>query len=289
MSEVVSDRELDVSAILTSGQVFRFVKASGSDSWCGVDGTDVIEAVRVDGGWRLSSRPDPSAHRRFFRLDRDIAKIRRAIAKADPRLRTLLNRNPGLRVVRCSRADETLFSFLCTANNHLPRIMRMVRSLASLGEEIEPGLFVFPKPAVIATTSEKDFREMGFGYRAASILACARALAKRKEGWLEGLRQGSYSDAHAALCELPGVGPKIADCVCLFGLHFDEAVPLDVHLWRAAAQLYESELVGTAITPQRYRRVSTTFRDIFGVQAGWAQQFLFYEAVSAKYRAESTY
>jgi N-glycosylase/DNA lyase len=289
VSEVVSDRELDVSAILTSGQVFRFGNPSWSDSWCGVDGSNVIEATRDEGGWRLSSRPDGSAYKRLFRLECDMAKIRRAIGQADPRFRPMLKRNPGLRVIHCSRADETLFSFLCTANNHLPRITRMVRCLAALGAEIEPGMFVFPEPPLIAAVPEKDLRMLGFGYRAGSIAACARVLSTRGVGWLEGLREGSYADAHAALCELPGVGPKIADCVCLFGLHFDEAVPLDVHLWRAAAQLYEPELVGTAITPQRYRRVSTTFRDIFGIHAGWAQQFLFYEAVSAKYRAESTY
>ncbi len=72
----------------------------------------------------------------------------------------------------------------------------------------------------------------------------------RPHGWLDSLRNpdipafgakveaademseegpGGYRRAHEAVLELQGVGPKVADCVCLMGLGWGEAVPVDTH------------------------------------------------------------
>lgn len=45
---------------------------------------------------------------------------------------------------------------------------------------------------------------------------------------IEGGREG-YRHAHEQLLLLQGVGPKVADCVCLFGLGWGESVPIDTH------------------------------------------------------------
>lgn len=52
------------------------------------------------------------------------------------------------------------------------------------------------------------------------------------ERWLLSLRQSAYSQASTELCTLPGVGPKVAACVCLFSLDKHEAVPVDTHVWQ---------------------------------------------------------
>ena len=51
---------------------------------------------------------------------------------------------------------------------------------------------------------------------------------------LEGGRPG-YREAHGQLLELQGVGPKVADCVCLMGLGWGEAVPVDTHGRKSSA------------------------------------------------------
>ncbi|HEX2172529.1 MAG TPA: hypothetical protein VHL09_08800, partial [Dehalococcoidia bacterium] len=76
-------------------------------------------------------------------------------------------------------------------------------------------------------------------------------------------------------CDLPGIGPKIADCICLFGLGFDEAVPIDTHVWAITHELFGTQVPSRTLTPRTYRYLGDLWRDRFGPYAGWAQQYLF--------------
>jgi len=109
----------------------------------------------------------------------------------------------------------------------------------------------FPTPASLTDPSvEAYLRELGFGYRAKYLHRTAVMVAEKEEGWLEGLRnpespllgqnarsagdmeeggRAGYRKAHEELLPLQGVGPKVADCVCLMGLGWGEAVPVDTH------------------------------------------------------------
>lgn len=59
---------------------------------------------------------------------------------------------------------------------------------------------------------------MGFGYRAKYIRATARALALRGPQWLYLLREVPYSEAHQQLIQLPGVGAKVGNSLCIMDL-----------------------------------------------------------------------
>ncbi|MER3466541.1 MAG: hypothetical protein C4340_05315, partial [Armatimonadota bacterium] len=163
--------ELDFELCATSGQVFRFERfdRDGVQVWRGADGSNVIEVERTPDGWVACSRPDPSAVERFLRLDVSLSDVSRRVVQLDPSFASLVCRFPGLRTLRQARADETLFSFLCTVNNNLKRIQKLVRSLGRFGEELEPGVFEFPSPKRIAAIGEGRLREMGFGYRAQTL------------------------------------------------------------------------------------------------------------------------
>lgn len=276
MSDCVPSSELNVDACLSSGQVFRF-KRTG-DGWRGVDGPNIIEAKFEGGKWSLSSKPDAYAYRRFFQLDADYSGIIKRLLRCEPRLAAAIARHPGLRTLRCERPDETFFSFLCTPNNNIARITGMVNALARYGDAIEPGLFEFPTAKRLATISEHELREHGFGYRAHSIVQAARRLCSLPESLMDGLKS-DYLQARTELSQFRGVGLKVADCVCLFGLHHSRAVPIDIHIWRAGCALYFTDWKGMALTPSRYLQMSEKFYEIFGELAGWAQQFLFYSAV----------
>jgi N-glycosylase/DNA lyase len=136
----------------------------------------------------------------------------------------------------------------------------------------------FPDLAKIAALEEDDLRSRGFGYRARTIPDIARQIAARGgRTWLESLKGAEYEEAHAQLTEIRGIGPKLADCVCLFALHHVQAVPVDTHLWQAARRHYFPAWKGKALTARRYKEVGDEFRRRFGPLAGWAHQYLFYD------------
>lgn len=282
---MIPDEQLDFEACVSSGQVFRF--RLEDDVWRGVDGDNLIEAQRVEGGWTVSSAPDQGAWKRFLRMDEDLEEIRHRLCELEPRLTPVIAALPGLRTLRPQRADETLFSFLCTPNNHMSRIVGMARFLAGRGERIAEGHHVFPQVEGLASLTEEELRANGFGYRAASIPRVAREVIDRGEGWLEGLKSATYDNARLALMSLPSIGPKLADCICLFGLHFDAAVPVDTHVWKACVEWYVPEAAGKGLTPARYEQARLAFSERFGALSGWAQQYVFFDQFLSYRRTKS--
>ena len=72
-----------------------------------------------------------------------------------------------------------------------------------------------------------------------------------------------YDEAREELMRLPGVGPKVADCVLLFGYGKGEAFPADVWIKRAMSRLYR--LNGE-------RRIEENARKNGGENAGYVRQ-----------------
>ena len=109
-----------------------------------------------------------------------------------------------------------------------------------------------PSPsALVGPNVEAHLRQLGFGYRAKYLSQTAKMVSQEHPiGWLDSLRNPEsplldykpvyggemqpggrigYRKAHEDLLALQGVGPKVADCVCLMGLGWGEAVPVDTH------------------------------------------------------------
>lgn len=142
---------------------------------------------------------------------------------------------------------------------------------------------------------EAHLRAIGFGYRAAYIAKTARIVAnERPADWLqtlsnhevfeEGLDQKGlppggregYRKAHEELLYLQGVGPKVADCVCLMGLGWGESVPVDTHVWQFAQRDYKfGKGKHKSLTKSTYDAVGDHFRNLWGREAGWAHSVLF--------------
>uniref|UniRef100_G1KJJ4 N-glycosylase/DNA lyase n=2 Tax=Anolis TaxID=28376 RepID=G1KJJ4_ANOCA len=133
--------------------------------------------------------------------------------------------------------------------------------------------------AMAGADTEARLRDLGFGYRARFVSESARAVLKTLGGaaGLQQLRTVPYEQARHALCTLPGVGVKVADCVCLMSLDKAEAVPVDTHIWQVAKRYYGQELgMGArSVTERVHREIGNFFRSLWGPYAGWAQEVLF--------------
>ncbi|XP_075430497.1 N-glycosylase/DNA lyase isoform X7 [Ascaphus truei] len=157
----------------------------------------------------------------------------------------------GVRVLR-QDPTECLFAFICTSNNHISRIT--------------------------AGDTKAKLQELGFGYRAKFVTESAQAiLSEHGCDWLESLRLAPYEEARSALCALPGVGAKVADCVCLMALDKPQAVPVDTHVWKIAKRDYLPQLGAgnKSLTGRVYKEIGDYFRTLWGPYAGWAQSVLF--------------
>lgn len=138
---------------------------------------------------------------------------------------------------------ENIFSFICSQNNNISRISSLVEKLCSnYGEKIceYNGRSYFAFPTLEALNKQEDIesklRELGFGYRAKYIQASAhQILEKGGLKWLQELQSMEYHQAHSELITLTGIGPKVADCICLMSLNFLQAIPVDTHIIQIAS------------------------------------------------------
>lgn len=236
--------------------------------------------------------------RHYFSLDIDLASLYQQWSRDDPNFRKKAPKFTGVRILN-QDAWEALICFICSSNNNISRISQMVHKLCKhygtlIGHIDGEAMHDFPTPESLNEKKvEAHLRELGFGYRAKYIADTARIIAQEKPlAWLDSLRnpdfpafnavavvdgsQSTYKDAQAALLSLTGVGPKVADCVCLMGLGWGESVPVDTHVLQIAQRDYRFGKKGPkTMNKAMYDAIGDHFRSIWGKYAGWAHSVLF--------------
>ncbi|KAI1780064.1 8-oxoguanine DNA-glycosylase [Hypoxylon cercidicola] len=235
----------------------------------------------------------------YFSLKHDLGTLYEQWSKSDANFRKKAPKFTGIRILS-QDPWEALVAFICSSNNNISRISQMVHKLCIhygplVGHIGDEAFHDFPAPQALSGNKvEAHLRELGFGYRAKYIAETARMVTEEKpEGWLENLinpdnpgwsatkttmdaEVPTYRYAHEQLLLLSGVGPKVADCVCLMGLGWGEAVPVDTHVWQIAQRDYKFGKVKTkTFSKVMYDSVGDHFRKIWGQHAGWAQSVLF--------------
>ena len=143
-------------------------------------------------------------------------------------------------------------------------------------------VYTFVSPRRLAQASEKELLECKLGYRVKNLRTTAR-LVSSGQADLEAWSALSDAELRKQLCALPGVGPKIANCVMLFAYERLRAFPIDVWIERVLKQQYFSRRGKTSA--QRLREFSETY---FGEHGGYAQQYLFHHARMSARRHCST-
>ncbi|MGB0371072.1 MAG: DNA-3-methyladenine glycosylase family protein [Opitutales bacterium] len=203
---------------------------------------------------------------RYLALDKPFsAAINQLPWRSDPQLKTAMDAYPGLRILR-QPVEEALFCFLCSSVKTIPQIQLMLESVCrDFGNPLGDDQYAFPGWDMIAKVGEAPLRGLKLGYRAKYISQTATRVSPT---FFADLKSADYPTAKAMLIALPGVGEKIADCVCLFGLHHLEAFPVDTWIAQAMESLYALE--GWTL-PQ----IAHFGRTHFGEHAGLAQQYLF--------------
>ena len=201
----------------------------------------------------------------YFQLDINCQELYSQWRKADPNFVPMAVSLPGIRVLKQDPV-ETLMAFVCSANNNIARISKMVKQLAThygtyLGSCNETDFYAFPSLLSLAKDGvERKLRELGFGYRAKYIsLAAQYILSSKSDIWLESLKKLDYKEAWYELQSVPGVGPKVADCVCLMALGKTEAVPIDTHVWQVTLRTQRQLPRHKTLTRAVYREIGMLY------------------------------
>ena len=255
---IVETDDFNLEHTLDCGQCFRFsMRPDGS--WHGVAGNKPLTLRNMENGIlfeNVSLEEFNSFWRVYFDLDRDYAEIRSQFPD-HPALRNSTDFTYGVRILR-QDAWEALISFIISQNNNVPRIKGIIDRLCrNFGEPVGQD-YAFPSPAALAKLNVEDLGVIRCGFRAAYILDAAKKV-NSGEIDLNEISKMPIVDARKALQAIKGVGPKVAECVLLYGMGRLEAFPLDVWMKCAMSHLFPG------YTPES-----------FGKYAGIAQQYIFH-------------
>ena len=230
---------------------------------------------------RLTYRSTPDADltdllHAYFRLDDNLDAIYSDIAARDDHIATLIQENPGVRLMRQPDPWECLVSYICSARAAPPRITHRVEEIAThLGRPLTLNgetRHTFPDPATVLTAGVDQLQKLGLGFQRVphAIIQAAKLI---HDGNLDLHRLAQpdipYHEALSHLTDLYCVGPKIANCVALFALNKTEAFPVDSRVRITVKRLYPSH------THSSDADIVTWAQDLFGHHAGYANQFLY--------------
>lgn len=253
--------------VLECGQVFRFepygkgYKAFTTDKAC---------YVYTDGSRTVIESDYPDYFYRYFDLGRDYAAVIEEIKKFNvPVITRSCELGKGLRLLN-QNAEETIFSFILSQNNNIPRIKGIIRRICeTVGEKRQfmgEDYYTFPTAARLAERDAEFYKALGAGYRDQFIVQTAKRIAA--EG-IDELYTLNSADLKTRLLSYHGIGPKVADCVCLFG--FGKAASFPVDTW--IEKIYREDFGGTL---KDRNKINAYFTSLFGEYSGYVQQYLFY-------------
>jgi len=271
-------RDFELKHIFECGQAFRWYEERDK-SYTGVAKKSVIN-VRKEGKSLIINNTNLQEFNDlwydYFDLGRDYGEIKKELSK-DEILRDAIKFGEGMRILRQDEW-EILVSFIISANNRIPMIKRTIDKICKRwGKPIVYNgdtYFTFPDPEELSSSTVEDLEECSTGFRGKYIKQTAEMIA---DGVIDlySLKSTGYEKARTELMKLPGVGPKVSDCILLFSMGYSEAFPVDVWVKRVMQYFYLGSDVSLA-------KIGQYSRERFKNLAGFAQQYLFYYARDMK-------
>lgn len=225
----------------------------------------------------------------YFDLNRDYEQIKKQLSNIDEYLKTSIEYGNGIRILN-QDLWETIISFIISANNNIPRIKGIIERLSQkYGKEISWNgnkYYTFPTIDELSKASVKELRKLGLGFRDVRVFETTRIIANKIIDIEELEKIEDIETLRRQLLRLPGVGPKVADCIMLFSMKRFEVFPIDVWVKRVMKELYNEEIEKIEINNKKHFKYPKNSKENekilefanqkFGKIAGLAQQYLFY-------------
>lgn len=274
MYELIIDKsKLDLYKTLNSGQVFRYFILEEDKKFILMTGNHYVVVNEFQEGYSFECDADVFKEVWYPYLDlaRDYEEVNRRIISKDSRLEEAIELHQGIRILK-QDPFEMLITFIVSQSKAIPQIKKLVDDLSSmygskLADYEEISIYAFPRPQELAQITEEGFREMKFGYRAPYLEAGVAMFLHCNED----LSLLDDSKLKKSLISIKGVGDKVASCVMLFGYGRHSSFPIDVWMRRIVMKLYFPK----SKTKISDKKLEAFGKDLYGLDAGIAQQYLF--------------
>ena len=253
----------DLKDTFECGQCFRW-NENTDGSYTGVAFGKVLNVKKAENSVVLSD--NSAIWKDYFDLSTDYNKIMKELSIDDIMVEAIA-KSSGIRILKQEFA-ETVISFIISQNNNIPRIKSIIENLCQkFGKELEGGYFAFPEMSKLSNLSPDDLKFLKAGYRDSYIIDAAQKISLNSLD-MDIIKNAPISDARAEISKIKGVGPKVADCILLFGASRTEVFPTDVWMKKVLTTFYGFE----TLTP---KEINGFAEKKFGRLAGYAQQYLF--------------
>ena len=171
----------------------------------------------------------------YFDLGRNYGEIKNQLKVMDEYLEKATEFGQGIRILQ-QDGWEMLISFIISANNRIPMIQRAINNLSErygkfIDEYRGKKYYAFPTPEELSTVSVEDIRACQTGFRDKYIKSVVDYVDENDEDVLS-YRKLDTSECIKELVKFNGVGPKVADCIALFGMQKYDTFPVDVWVKR---------------------------------------------------------
>lgn len=266
----------DPKHIFECGQCFRWIKQE-DNSYTGVAMGRVINVKKINNKIYLDNTTKEDFENiwyDYFDLGNDYKEIIDKLKVMDEYLEKATEFGEGIRILK-QDSWEMLISFIISSNNRIPMIQRAINNLSKnfgtyIGEYNGQDYYAFPTPKQLNKASQEEIRACSTGFRDKYIKSTTQIVNNEGINVLD-YRKLSTEDCLKELLKFNGVGPKVGDCIALFGMQKYDTFPVDVWVKRVMQEFYVAEDLNLT----KIRKFGI---EKFGELSGFAQQYLFYYA-----------
>lgn len=272
---IVKDvKDFDPVHIFDCGQCFRWIREEDG-SYTGVAMGKVIN-VKRDGKDIVIDNTNLKDFKNiwfeYFDLGRDYSLLKKEFVKFDENLKNAVDFGWGIRLLQ-QDGWEMIISFIISSNNRIPMIQRAINNICQrygkcIGEYRGKKYYSFPDPKELSVATVEELRDCKTGFRDKYIYSTTKDIVENNININDFLEMDSET-CHKELMKFKGVGAKVADCIALFGMRKYNSFPVDVWVKRVMQEFYNAK----EMSLPKMRKYGM---DLFGDDAGFAQQYLFY-------------
>ena len=219
----------------------------------------------------------------YFDLKTDYDTYIRAIDPMDDYLSRAAAFGSGIRILN-QDLWEMIITFIISQQKTIPAIRALVEALSEkygtrykIPPTVSGYYYAFPTPEELNRASLDDLLALKLGYRAKYIKRTCEDVCSGKLD-LDRLMKLNYADSMEVLLSCYGIGIKVANCICLFGLHHIGAFPVDTWIKKILLREYAPKSRCTSHVPES-RLCEALIEENFSKYPGFAgvlQQYIFF-------------